>query len=151
LPGLHGRALERRQTGVLDVARDAEADEPARLARPLLPRAKILEADRFQRGVEARVIVAAVVGDRRAVARHHPGLVGELIGADEAAAAHFGAIEAELARDAVGEAFEHEGDVGPSGAAHRARRHLVGEGDLDRDIERLERIRAGKRREQRRW
>ena len=96
-----------------------------------------------------RVIVAAVVGHRRAVARLGAGRVGELVLAHEAAAAHLGAVELQFARDAVGEPLQHERGVRPAGAAHRRGRHLVGEDDVERDVDRLERIGPGQRAERR--
>src|SRR5262249_41474462 len=67
---LDADALERRQAGVLDIARDAHAEMATLAARLRLPGAEIL-AVVLQRGVEAGTVVTAVVDDRIGVAAPH--------------------------------------------------------------------------------
>ncbi len=137
------RALVGAEAGVLDVARDAEAEIFAGGARRRAAGGKIRHAR--ERGVETAMIVAAVIGHGRAVARLHAGHIGEAIARHEARAPHLGAVELQFARHAVGEALQHEGRVGTAGAAHRRGRHLVGEDGVERDVERLQRVGAGER------
>ena len=122
----HGHALERTEAGALDVVGDADADEAA-LAEAARWRWRNLVAGKRERGLLASRIIAAVVDQRLAVAENQADLVGHLLGLDEIARAHLGAIELELARDAVDQPLHGEHRLRPAGATHRRGRHLVGE------------------------
>jgi hypothetical protein len=80
-----------------------------------------------QRGLLPFRIIAAVVNQRLAVAENQADLVGHLLGLDEIAPAHLGTIELQFAGDAVEQSLHGEHRLRPAGAAHRRRRHLVGE------------------------
>ena len=75
--------------------------------------------------VEGGVVVAAVVDDGER------GLVGELLGLDEVAAAELGGVDAELARRLVDDALELVAALGAAGAAVGVDGHGVGEDRLD--------------------
>ncbi len=97
--------------------------------RGALPLAEAVVIGERQRGCLAARIIAAVVDQRLAVAEDQADLVGHLLGLDEIAPAHLGAIELQFARDAVHQPLHREHRLRPAGAAHRRGRHLVGEHD----------------------
>ena len=72
-------------------------------------------------------IIAAVIDQRLAVAENQTDRVGHLLRLDEIAPPHLGAIELQFAGDAVEQSLHGEHRLRPAGAAHRRRRHLVGE------------------------
>ena len=70
-PDAHADALERPAAGAFDIVGEPEPDVAALLARRLLPRREIAPAGGRERAALRFRIVAAVVGHRQAVARHH--------------------------------------------------------------------------------
>ena len=110
-------ALVGADAGALDVAADAEAD-PATLGCGLLPVCReVVPADeRLELGQGCRE-VAGVVLQRPAVLEHQPLVVGHLLGLDEVARAHLGAVEAELGRDGVHRALHRVAALRAAGAA----------------------------------
>src|ERR1700754_2802710 len=67
--GLHanGRAFERRQAGMFDIARNAPPEITPAFKRFLLPLKKSLAAA-FQHGIKARLVIASDVTEGRSVA-----------------------------------------------------------------------------------
>ena len=125
----HDAGLERPAAGALDAVRDADADVAALRARFGLPLREVVPAGGLQhRRLRCR-IVAAVVLHRRAGARLQRLGVGHLLGGDEIAPPHLGAVELQLARDAVHHPLHRERGLRIAGAADRGHRRLVGGGD----------------------
>jgi hypothetical protein len=108
-----------------------------------------IAAGAVQRRLETCMEVAAVIGDRRAVARLHAGIVGKLLLAHIAPSPHLGGIEPKLARDTVRQPFEHEAGRWSPGAADRRIGDEVGEDDVEANVHGLQGIRTGKRAERR--
>ena len=135
----HGGALEGRKAGVLDVTRNAAADVAPLLRSFRFSHSK-LRIGAIENAFETAVIVAAVIGDRRSVARLHAGLIRKLLLADEAAPADILAAQRKLARDPVGQPLQHEASGRTSCAAHRRIGNEIGEHDVELDIEGLQGI-----------
>ena len=123
----HRDALERAQARALDVIAEPDADEAAFVERRALPLAEAFIVGLRQRGLLPFRIIAAVVDQRLAVAEQQADFVRHLLRLDEIAPPHLGAIELQFARDAVEQTLHGEHRLRPAGAAHRRRRHLVGE------------------------
>ena len=112
----------RPEAGQQHVGGDADAEEPTALA----PRAlggllgtPLAVTGQAQRGVQRRLVVAAVV-DHRDLSRREPELPRELVATDEVLPAHVGGIHSELARQLVDRALDGEHRLRLPGAAIRA-------------------------------
>ncbi len=125
---LHFGALIRADAGAFDVTGDADADMAALRAQlRLLLGEEVAVADHLQRLVEDRLVIAAVVGERREVLIDDLVVVRESIGRDEVAPADFGPVDFEFVRRDVQEPLDDEDAVLPAGAAVRRDDRLVGE------------------------
>ena len=127
----HGDRFERAAPGAFDEIGKPDAEIAAGVRALLLPRVKIVPAGARQRRLLAGRIIAAVEHDLDAAAGRQRRLARHLFRRNEIAAAHLGAIERELARDAVEQPLHGEDALRLAGAAHRRDRHLVGERELD--------------------
>ena len=122
------RAFVGTDAGALDVTGDADADMPAlRPKARLLFSKKILIADHLQRLVEDRLVIAAVVRERREVLIDDLVVVGKGIRRNEIAPADFGAVDLEFVRGDVEQPFDDEHAVLPPGAAIRRDDRFIGE------------------------
>ena len=121
-------AFVRTDAGAFDVTGDADADVAALRAQPrLLLGEEAPVADHLERLVEDRLVIAAVVGERRKVLIDDLVVVGERIGRDEIAPADFGAVDAKFVRGDVEQPLDDEHAVLAAGAAIRRDDRLVGE------------------------
>ena len=123
------RALVRPEPGEQHVGGDSDAQQAAPLAlgalRGLLG-AAVGIAGQGQRGVEGRLVVAAVV-DHRDLGRRDPELPRELVATDEILSADLGRIHPELVRQPVESSLDGEDGLGLAGAAVGGRRRLARE------------------------
>ena len=124
----HPGALIRADAGALDIVDDGDADPLAGSLPPRLFHAcELFIADQFQRAVEGRCVVAAVVDERREVLENDLVVVGELIRADEVVAADRYTIDRQLASGDVEQTLDDKDAVLTTGAAIRCNDRLVGE------------------------
>ena len=121
--GKHGDlgALLRRADRRFDVARKAEAEPPAAPERGVAARRESRPVGKAHGEIQVRLVGAAVVSHADGVA------IGHGLRRHEILPPQFDAIEAELARRAVHQAFEREGDLRPPRAAIRIGRRGVAE------------------------
>src|SRR5204862_7503981 len=116
-------ALEKLPLGTearhLDVGRDADADEPAGLARLLLLGAELLVAGERQRSLEDRGVVAAVVE----LSADAGGRLVEC--GKEVATAHISGVDAKLASREIDHPLDQEDRFRPPGSAVGGDRRLV--------------------------
>src|SRR5262249_9140964 len=125
----HSHALKRTEPGALDIVGNADADESAVCPGRPLPRAKGFIVGEQQRFLLCFWIIAAVVNKWLAVTIQQTYRVWHLLGLNEVAASYLGAIESKLVRNTVKQALHREYRLRPASAAHRRRRHFVGEND----------------------
>jgi hypothetical protein len=78
-------ALERADTGALQIGRQPDTDRPRRGAPPLLRGTPFVVPEAGEQAVERGVVVGRIVDDRYAVTVPEPGGVGHLVEADEVA------------------------------------------------------------------
>ena len=121
----HGRALERSEPAPFHVICDTDPDVSALRARRRLPGWKVRVVGELVRLGLACRIVAAVVGQRLAVAKHEPDRIRHLLRPDQVAGAQRGGIKRERARRLVHQALHGEHRLRPAGAAHRRGRHRL--------------------------
>ena len=141
----HQAGFEGAAPGALDAVGEAHADIASACARLRLPARKVGPAGGRQHVGLAGRIVAAVILHVGAGARLQRFLVGHLFRRNEVAAAQLGAVEMELARQAVHQPLHREGRLRIAGAAHRGDRRLVGGRDRHLHGERRDHIGAGQR------
>ena len=125
---LHARAFERSDAGALDVRHDADAERPPGGARRrLLLGQEPVPADALERLAQRRLVVSAVVGERREVLIDDVVNVRELVRPQEIAPPDFDPIEPQLPGGEVEQALDDEDAVLASGAAVGGHDRLVGE------------------------
>ena len=88
---------------------------------------EFLVADRFQRLVEHRLVIAAVIFELRKILVDDPVLVGERIGRNQVAPPDFRRVDAELMGGEIEQPLDHEHAVLAAGAAIGRHDRQIGE------------------------
>ena len=127
--------VRRRESAGFDVARVAEAAQPALRGRFGLARREAGDVGALEHLVEVRRVVAGVVGqpDRRRIRKF----------GDEVLAPDRRRIHLHVARRLFDDALDHVGGFRPAGAAVGIDRRGVGEHRLDLDVDRRRLVLAG--------
>jgi hypothetical protein len=136
------RALERAHAGQLDVAREADAEQPALLAGAQAIR-------HLQRAAQHRRVIAAVIDDvAESAVVGQAGVVGHVGGLYEVGEPDGGAVAASLAGDQVHDALEREHGLRLAGAAVGRDGHAIGidAGEAHLDVGGCGRARTSSRR-----
>ena len=113
---VHVPALVGADAGALDVAADAQADAAALALGLLAVRREVVPAhQRLELGQGCREVTRVVL-QRPPVLEHQAVVVGHLVGLDEVAGAHLGAVEAEVRRDRIHRPLHRVAPLGAPGA-----------------------------------